>query len=124
MYTAIYCGAANFGGIVYCKFWGEGKKNGKKYAPVICFLLPMALHASQIAMQAVKINVYALFSCIFFQWHLGFFKTDYTPTRRGFDTFFGYYSAKEDYWDHSNDEMYGWGLDLHNDTEVILFIKN
>ena len=53
MYTAIYCGAANFGGIVYCKFWGEGKKNGKKYAPVICFLLPMALHASQIAMQAV-----------------------------------------------------------------------
>ena len=53
MYTAIYCGAANFGGIVYRKFWGEGKKNGKKYASVICFLLPMALHASQIAMQAV-----------------------------------------------------------------------
>lgn len=49
----VYCGAANFGGIVYRKFWGEGKKNGKKYAPVICFLLPMALHASQIAMQAV-----------------------------------------------------------------------
>lgn len=53
MYTAIYYGAANFGGIVYRKFWGEGKKNGKKYGPVICFLLPMALHASQIAMQAV-----------------------------------------------------------------------
>lgn len=53
MYTAIYCGAANFGGIVYRKFWGEGKKNGEKYGPVICFLLPMALHASQIAMQAV-----------------------------------------------------------------------
>ena len=48
MYTAIYCGAANFGGIVYRKFWGEGKKNGKKYASVIRFLLPMALHASQI----------------------------------------------------------------------------
>ena len=22
----VYCGAANFGGIVYRKFWGEGKK--------------------------------------------------------------------------------------------------
>ena len=40
MYTAIYCGAANFGGIVYHKFWGEGKKNGKKYAPVIVSSFP------------------------------------------------------------------------------------
>ena len=30
VYTAIYCGAVNFGGIVYCKFWGEGKKKGEK----------------------------------------------------------------------------------------------
>ncbi|XP_027058114.1 arylsulfatase B-like isoform X2 [Pocillopora damicornis] len=51
------------------------------------------------------------------KWHLGFFKTDYTPTRRGFDTFFGYYCGKEDYWDHSNRETNGWGLDLHNNTE-------
>ena len=71
-----------------------------------------------------KLMCLPCFHAFFFQWHLGFVKTDYTPTRRGFDTFFGYYSAKEDYWDHSNDEMYGWGLDLHNDTEVNLFIKN
>ena len=54
----------------------------------------------------------------FFQWHLGFFQTDYTPTKRGFDSFFGYYCGKEDYWDHSNREVDGWGLDLRNGTEV------
>ena len=52
------------------------------------------------------------------QWHLGFFKTEYTPTKRGFDSFFGYWCGKEDYWDHSNREIDGWGLDLHNDTKV------
>ena len=85
----------------------------------------LALHASQNAMQAVQ-WIWLTFINFFFQWHLGFFKTDYTPTRRGFDTFFGYYCGKEDYWDHSNHETNGWGLDLHNNTEVHvnLFIKN
>lgn len=53
------------------------------------------------------------------KWHLGFFKTEYTPTKRGFDSFFGYWCGKEDYWDHSNREKDGWGLDLHNDTEPV-----
>ena len=53
------------------------------------------------------------------QWHLGFFKSEYTPTKRGFDSFFGYWSGKEDYWDHSSDAPgQGWGLDFHNNTEV------
>lgn len=52
------------------------------------------------------------------KWHLGFFKSEYTPTKRGFDSFFGYWSGKEDYWDHSSDAPgQGWGLDFHNNTE-------
>jgi len=35
------------------------------------------------------------------QWHLGFFTKDYTPDRRGFDSFYGYYSGCEDYFDHT-----------------------
>ena len=35
------------------------------------------------------------------QWHLGFFSEDYTPTRRGFDSHYGYFSGMEDYLDHS-----------------------
>jgi len=45
-----------------------------------------------------------LYECIVwrsFQWHLGFFTEDYTPNRRGFDSFYGYYSGMEDYFDHT-----------------------
>ena len=59
-----------------------------------------------------------LFSNVFYQWHLGFFQTDYTPTKRGFDSFFGYWGGKEDYWDHSNLAISGQGLDFRNGTEV------
>ena len=34
------------------------------------------------------------------KWHLGHFSTAYTPTRRGFDTFFGFFSGFEDYFVH------------------------
>ncbi|CAH3038820.1 unnamed protein product [Porites evermanni] len=53
------------------------------------------------------------------KWHLGFFQTDYTPTKRGFDSFFGYWGGKEDYWDHSNLAISGQGLDFRNGTEAV-----
>lgn len=34
------------------------------------------------------------------KWHLGFCSWDYTPTKRGFDTFYGYYNGAEDYFTH------------------------
>ena len=34
----------------------------------------------------------------FGKWDLGMHKWDFTPTYRGFDTFFGFYNAGEDYY--------------------------
>lgn len=52
-----------------------------------------------------------------FQWHLGFFEKEYTPTFRGFDSFYGYWTGKTDYWTHRSFEDY-WGLDLRDNMEV------
>ncbi|XP_020620379.1 arylsulfatase I-like [Orbicella faveolata] len=53
------------------------------------------------------------------KWHLGFFKSAYIPTSRGFDSFFGFWSGKTDYWDHSQAEDGFWGLDLRNNTTPV-----
>ncbi|XP_070551943.1 arylsulfatase J-like isoform X1 [Ptychodera flava] len=44
------------------------------------------------------------------KWHLGYCKEAYTPTRRGFDKFYGYYLAGQDYYTH----FFVDGLDLHD----------
>lgn len=49
------------------------------------------------------------------KWHLGFALKKYTPTERGYDTFFGYYSAMtEDYWEHTHSVANGCELGLHS----------
>jgi len=35
------------------------------------------------------------------KWHLGFFKWPYTPTYRGFDSFYGFYLGAEDHFKHN-----------------------
>ena len=34
------------------------------------------------------------------KWHLGYNKWAYTPTYRGFDTFYGYYNGEADHYTH------------------------
>lgn len=54
------------------------------------------------------------------KWHLGFFKRDYAPNARGFDSYFGYLGPYVDYWDHTLiklDRNYSRGLDLRRNWE-------
>ena len=54
------------------------------------------------------------------KWHLGFCAWDYTPTRRGFDSFFGFYSHSEDYYSRQSKDTSGVfsGYDLRNNESV------
>ena len=49
------------------------------------------------------------------KWHCGFYKEEYAPYNRGFDTWFGYYTGNEDYWMHQSPAWHAGnftGLDL------------
>ena len=46
------------------------------------------------------------------KWHLGFFEWSYTPTYRGFESFYGFYTDAEDHFEHKNLGI----LDLRDDT--------
>lgn len=39
------------------------------------------------------------------KWHLGYYKLAYTPTRRGFDSHFGYYTGYVSYYDYILQDM-------------------
>jgi arylsulfatase A-like enzyme len=49
------------------------------------------------------------------KWHIGHARWSYTPTFRGFDSFFGYYLGAEDYFTHYKDGKTGRAYDLHYD---------
>lgn len=34
------------------------------------------------------------------KWHLGYYKEDFLPNNRGFDSFFGYYNGYNSYYDY------------------------
>jgi arylsulfatase A-like enzyme len=51
---------------------------------------------------------------IFGKWHLGHFRPEYLPTRRGFDRQYGHYNGALDYFEHTRDG----GFDWHRDDKV------
>ena len=55
------------------------------------------------------------------KWHLGMCKWEYTPTYRGFDSFYGYYNGMQDYFNHNytvRGTDYG-GIDFRNGTKPV-----
>lgn len=52
------------------------------------------------------------------KWQLGFFAKEFTPTYRGFDSFYGFLTSGQDYFSHvSYDGSYG--LDLRRNLDVV-----
>ncbi|CAL1279747.1 unnamed protein product [Larinioides sclopetarius] len=65
------------------------------------------------------------------KWNLGYKKKVYTPSFRGFDTFFGYYNGYIDYYDythftksHTTFPKRFYGVDLHNETGEVNVLKD
>ena len=59
--------------------------------------------------QGLKSAGYA--TAIVGKWHLGHFKPEYLPTRRGFDHQYGHYNGAIDYFDHTRDGGFDWHRD-------------
>lgn len=52
------------------------------------------------------------------KWQLGFFAKEFTPTYRGFDSFYGFWTSGQDYYNHVTYDG-SYGLDLRQDLAVV-----
>ncbi|CAD7012215.1 unnamed protein product [Ceratitis capitata] len=52
------------------------------------------------------------------KWHLGHYKSVYTPLQRGFKTHVGFWTGHHDYFDHTAVEHGMWGLDMRKGMDI------
>ncbi|GAB0100711.1 hypothetical protein DMENIID0001_167940 [Sergentomyia squamirostris] len=52
------------------------------------------------------------------KWHLGFARRAYTPTERGFDSFFGFFSGTLDYYNHTTSDRDFVGYDFRRNLDI------
>src|SRR5207237_281075 len=82
--------------------------------PHILFLLADGLPLEERTLpQALREAGYETAVCG--KWHLGHFRHEYLPTRRGFEHQYGHYNGAIDYFTHERDG----GLDWHRDDRAL-----
>lgn len=53
------------------------------------------------------------------KWHLGFYRSQFTPTHRGFDSHYGYWTGAIGYYDHAAlEDKDSWGMDFRDGMDV------
>jgi len=52
------------------------------------------------------------------KWHIGYYKEHLVPTRRGFDSFFGFFNGREDYYSHVLCENVESALEFYGHSEM------
>ncbi|XP_060530533.1 arylsulfatase I-like isoform X2 [Cylas formicarius] len=52
------------------------------------------------------------------KWHLGYWKKEYTPLHRGFDSHLGYYNWGHHYYSHTLNPSPSWGYDMRRNMSV------
>jgi arylsulfatase A-like enzyme len=57
------------------------------------------------------------------KWHLGFYRKEYAPTYRGFDSHVGFWTGFQDYYNYLMVGRDFMGLDFRNNMDVILNIS-